>query len=183
MGETKRHQCVFLLRGIVRPRKTMSLRSVPEKISDFLLRCHGRSYCDTCIQERLGLKWRQQVQLVTATLAVTATFTREFSRCCSCYGVKQVIHAAQGTNSLSVAPGSWSIPPPAINPGAGQMMSTRKPHNRCSYSQAATKRTAALDRQQEKRKALGSRPDSISERVLAIIQKVLNSDPNSDKCD
>jgi hypothetical protein len=62
-------------------------------------------------------------------------------------------------------------------------MSTRKPHDECPHSQAATKRTAALDRQQEKRKALSSRPDSISERVLAIIEKVLNSDPNSDKCD
>jgi len=27
----------------------------------FWLSGKGRSYCDACIQERLGLKWRQQV--------------------------------------------------------------------------------------------------------------------------
>jgi len=49
----------------------MGCRSVPEKVSEFLIKCSGRKYCDACIQERLGFKWRQQVQLVTATLAVT----------------------------------------------------------------------------------------------------------------
>jgi hypothetical protein len=71
----------------------MSCRSVPEKINDFLARCAGRKYCDTCIQERLGLKWRQQVQLVTATLAVTRSFEREFGICCVCEQAKQVIYA------------------------------------------------------------------------------------------
>lgn len=50
----------------------------------------GRRYCDSCIQERLGLKWRQQVQLVTATLAVTHLFTRERSECSTCHEMKQV---------------------------------------------------------------------------------------------
>ncbi len=71
----------------------MSCRTVPEKVSDFLNRCKGRKYCDSCIQERLGLKWRQQVQLVTATLAVTPSFGREFGRCCTCNEMKQVIYA------------------------------------------------------------------------------------------
>jgi hypothetical protein len=71
----------------------MSCRSVPEKVSDFLVWCSGRKYCDTCIQERLGLKWRQQVQLVTATLAVTRSFAREFGPCCVCHQAKQVIYA------------------------------------------------------------------------------------------
>jgi hypothetical protein len=52
-------------------------------------------YCDTCIQERLGLKWRQQVQLITATLAVTSGFKRELNQCCSCNGLKQVTRAAK----------------------------------------------------------------------------------------
>jgi hypothetical protein len=65
-------------------------RSAPEKISDFLTQRQGRMYRDSCIQERLGWNWREQVQLVTATLAVTASFQREFNRCCTCDGVKHV---------------------------------------------------------------------------------------------
>jgi hypothetical protein len=66
------------------------MRSLPEKISAFLTRCPGRMYCDTCIQERLGLRWRQQVQLVTATLGVTNGYAREFNRCCVCQGERQI---------------------------------------------------------------------------------------------
>jgi hypothetical protein len=47
-------------------------------------------YCDTCIQERLGLRWRQQVQLVTATLAVTNGYARQLNRCCVCQIERQV---------------------------------------------------------------------------------------------
>ncbi len=82
-------------------------RSVPEKISDFLIRRQGGTYCDTCIQERLGLKWRQQVQLITATLAVTECFKRELGRCRTCDDVKQVIqavYAAQGTEARCASP-------------------------------------------------------------------------------
>ena len=71
----------------------MPVMTVPEKINDFLLQRQDRMYCDTCIQERLGLKWRQQVQLITATLAVTAGFCREFNKCCTCEEIKQVTHA------------------------------------------------------------------------------------------
>jgi hypothetical protein len=80
----------------------MNCRSVPEKVSDFLVRCSGRKYCDSCIQERLGLRWRQQVQLITATLAVTTSFERELGQCCICDEKKQVIYAhlidANGTS-------------------------------------------------------------------------------------
>jgi hypothetical protein len=72
----------------------MSYRLIPERIRDFLLQRPGRRYCDSCIQERLGLRWRQQVQLVTATLAVTQSFARERSICCTCNEEKQVIAAA-----------------------------------------------------------------------------------------
>ena len=72
----------------------MSLMTVPERISDFLTQRHERMYCDTCIQERLGLKWRQQVQLITATLAVTNGFEREFNKCCTCQETKRVTRAA-----------------------------------------------------------------------------------------
>ncbi|HEX3505551.1 MAG TPA: hypothetical protein VHU22_19380 [Xanthobacteraceae bacterium] len=68
--------------------------SLPEKISSFLTNRRGRRYCDTCIQERLGLKWRQQVQLVTATLAVTNGYVRELDRCCICQIDRQVTSAA-----------------------------------------------------------------------------------------
>lgn len=69
----------------------MSTRTVPKRIDDFLVERKGRSYCDACIQERLGLKWRQQVQLITATLAVTDGFERSLDRCCTCQDTKQVI--------------------------------------------------------------------------------------------
>jgi len=74
----------------------MALRTIPEKISEFLRQRPERMYCDTCIQERLGLKWRQQVQLITATLAVTETFKREYNTCCTCNAVKSVTHAVEG---------------------------------------------------------------------------------------
>ena len=72
----------------------MGSMTVPARISDFLIQRLERMYCDTCIQERLGLKWRQQVQLITATLAVTNGFEREFNRCCTCQETKQVTRAA-----------------------------------------------------------------------------------------
>jgi hypothetical protein len=71
-------------------------RLIPEKIRDFLLQRPGRRYCDSCIQERLGLRWRQQVQLVTATLGVTKSFVRDRTVCCTCNEVKYVIVAVQG---------------------------------------------------------------------------------------
>jgi hypothetical protein len=71
----------------------MSDRCIPEKIRDFLIQRPSRPYCDACIQERLGLKWRQQVQLVTATLAVTNLFRRERDECCTCHEEKYVISA------------------------------------------------------------------------------------------
>jgi hypothetical protein len=71
----------------------MSSRLIPERIRDFLLQRPGRRYCDSCIQERLGLRWRQQVQLVTATLAVTQSFARDRSICCTCLEEKHVIEA------------------------------------------------------------------------------------------
>jgi hypothetical protein len=80
----------------------MSCRTVPEKVSDFLVKCSGRKYCDSCIQERLGLKWRQQVQLITATLAVTPLFEREQGTCCTCNEVKQVTCAKGGAATVSI---------------------------------------------------------------------------------
>jgi hypothetical protein len=75
------------------PDVPMSCRTVPQKINDFVVRRQGRIFCDTCIQEGLGLKWRQQVQLITATLAVTEAFRRDLGCCCACNEVKQVIQA------------------------------------------------------------------------------------------
>src|SRR5688572_21457308 len=74
----------------------MSARTVPHRINDFLVERKGRSYCDACIQERLGLKWRQQVQLITATLAVTDGYDRGLDQCSTCQETKQVIQARVG---------------------------------------------------------------------------------------
>lgn len=77
----------------------MTDRFIPKKIADFLSERPGRRYCDSCIQERLGFRWRQQVQLVTATLAVTRSFTRERFECCTCNETKQVIFANRAFSS------------------------------------------------------------------------------------
>jgi hypothetical protein len=85
----------------------MSDRTVPERINEFLVRCAGRAYCDHCIQERLGLRWRQQVQLVTATLGVTSGYRRNNAACCTCGETKQVtafIASAKATLSLRSQP-------------------------------------------------------------------------------
>jgi hypothetical protein len=66
-------------------------RTVPERIAEFLVGREGNTFCDQCIQDELGLKWRQQVQLVTATLAVTRLFRRDSGECQSCHQFKQVI--------------------------------------------------------------------------------------------
>jgi hypothetical protein len=66
-------------------------RTVPERIAEFLVGHASAMYCDQCIQDQLGLKWRQQVQLVTATLAVTNLFRRDSGQCQTCNQFKQVI--------------------------------------------------------------------------------------------
>jgi hypothetical protein len=87
----------------------MGDRTVPERINEFLVRCAGRSYCDHCIQERLGLRWRQQVQLVTATLGVTSGYRRNMAACCTCSETKQVISFV-GTAVMSFASDTLSLP-------------------------------------------------------------------------
>jgi Domain of unknown function (DUF4118) len=66
-------------------------RTVPERIAEFLVGHERAMYCDQCIQDQLGLKWRQQVQLVTATLAVTNLFQRDSGQCQNCNQLKHVI--------------------------------------------------------------------------------------------
>jgi len=89
----------------------MSDRTVPERINEFLVRCAGRAYCDHCIQERLGLRWRQQVQLVTATLGVTSGYRRNNAACCTCGDTKQVtafVASTKATLSLPSQAKAWS---------------------------------------------------------------------------
>jgi hypothetical protein len=78
----------------------MSSMTIPKRINTFLIQRQERWYCDSCIQERLGLKWRQQVQLITATLAVTNGFAREVDSCCTC-GETKLVTRAQTTLRLS----------------------------------------------------------------------------------
>jgi hypothetical protein len=94
----------------------MGSMTVPARISDFLIQRLERMYCDTCIQERLGLKWRQQVQLITATLGVTIEFRRETDRCCTCEQTKQVTCAAYSRaradlSEVSIGPRRREIAP------------------------------------------------------------------------
>jgi Domain of unknown function (DUF4118) len=69
--------------------------TVPARVKDFIVQSAGAAFCDGCIQDRLGLKWRQQVQLITATLAVTHSFRREHGVCSACSERKQVIRAVR----------------------------------------------------------------------------------------
>jgi Domain of unknown function (DUF4118) len=68
-------------------------QTVPERVKDFLLTREGEMLCDSCIQENLGLKWRQQVQLITATLGVTRDYKRDLAKCCGCQEIKQATQA------------------------------------------------------------------------------------------
>src|SRR4051812_4125017 len=86
------------------PESVTMHRTVPRKVSEFLTQRQGRNYCDICIQERLGLKWRQQVQLITATLACTEAFSRDLGPCCICNESKQVISALKNTALQTQAP-------------------------------------------------------------------------------
>jgi hypothetical protein len=70
--------------------KKRDVHSVPQRIKDFLVQHQGRMHCDTCIQEQLGLRWRNQVQIITATLAQTGSFGRDVGECCTCRKVRQV---------------------------------------------------------------------------------------------
>ena len=83
----------------------MSSMTIPKRINRFLIQRHERWYCDSCVQERLGLKWRQQVQLITATLAVTNGFAREFDKCCTC-GEMKLVTRAQTTLRLPARTGN-----------------------------------------------------------------------------
>jgi K+-sensing histidine kinase KdpD len=84
-----------LARAVASRRQVLRLsgaaRTVPERIAEFLVGRKCTMYCDQCIQDQLGLKWRQQVQLVTATLAVTNLFRRDSGQCQTCHQLKQVI--------------------------------------------------------------------------------------------
>ncbi len=85
-------------------------RTVPEKIRDFLCDRTRGAYCDDCLQQRLGIKWRQQVQTITATLAVTGVFVREYGTCATCNEQKQVIHAVPLGAEGGAAPPNGASP-------------------------------------------------------------------------
>ena len=72
--------------------------SVPEKVARFLIVRPDQVYCDGCVQQSLNMKWRQQVQLVTATLAATGLFKRENAQCSVCNEVKQVTRVCSNSS-------------------------------------------------------------------------------------
>ena len=81
---------LHLLNDDVRLCASTNALSVPEKVTRFLIVRPDQLYCDSCVQQSLDMKWRQQVQLVTATLATTGLFKRENAQCSVCSEVKQV---------------------------------------------------------------------------------------------
>src|SRR5262245_21630822 len=100
----------------------VTTRSIAEKIRDFLCDRAGRAYCDDCVQERLGLKWRQQVQMITSTLAVTEWFVRTTDACSTCKQEKLVIRANQPALSRLERPRS-----PLLTPGTIALPLTDEP--------------------------------------------------------
>jgi hypothetical protein len=67
--------------------------SVPKAIFDYLRAGDVGAVCDDCIQATLNLRHRQQVQQVTATLALTKEFDRRKDWCFICNCEKQTISA------------------------------------------------------------------------------------------
>jgi hypothetical protein len=86
---------------------------LPRRISDFLVG-DGGMYCDACIQKRLGLRWRQRVQLVTATLAVTAYFKRGDGKCSACHQMMRVVQAVPRRAHKPARREPLSLPPPRL---------------------------------------------------------------------
>jgi hypothetical protein len=67
--------------------------TVPERVAHFVTDMSGCPYCDACIQERLQLARVQQVQQITASLAMTDKFSREDGECDGCGKTKKVTWA------------------------------------------------------------------------------------------
>jgi hypothetical protein len=57
--------------------------SVPERVVAFLRGGKPGAYCDDCIRDGLHLARRQEVAIVTLTLAQCAEFRREMGTCAS----------------------------------------------------------------------------------------------------
>jgi hypothetical protein len=58
--------------------------TVPEKIVGFLRKHRTQAVCDDCLFKELDLKQRQEVQPVTATLALCSGFSRLKGQCSVC---------------------------------------------------------------------------------------------------
>lgn len=67
----------------------MTKMKVPEMVVDLLRRYRGVAVCDDCIRDELGLKKRQEVQPVTATLGLCSGFTRQKGACPWCKSVRE----------------------------------------------------------------------------------------------
>jgi hypothetical protein len=67
--------------------------TVPQRVFQHLRKNRRVAFCDGCIAKKLGMPGPQQVQPITATLALTPGFTRETGTCQDCYKRKEVIQA------------------------------------------------------------------------------------------
>lgn len=66
--------------------------TVPEQIAQFLQKNKPLAYCDSCIQDALGLKRHQQVQQTTSGGAAAGGFVRVEGTCSSCGKDVKVTH-------------------------------------------------------------------------------------------
>jgi hypothetical protein len=58
--------------------------SIPQRIVDFLRQHQGSYFCDDCVAIDLKMKQRQEVQTVTATLALCSGYLRIDGHCSEC---------------------------------------------------------------------------------------------------
>lgn len=65
------------------------------RVSEFLKKHQGKSFCDACIAAQLGLHGRRAIWRASKILADTKGFHREKSACPDCHATRLVIRAVQ----------------------------------------------------------------------------------------
>jgi hypothetical protein len=69
--------------------------NITERVKSFLCERDNVPYCDDCIKHSLGLKWREQAQSVTGSVAGTESFIRSKGLCFDCGKDKLVIRSSK----------------------------------------------------------------------------------------
>ena len=73
----------------------VAVRSVKDakRVAVFLRRHTGERFCITCLQKKLRVKARSQVEDATRRLGLMQNFDRQYATCSVCGKVRKVIRA------------------------------------------------------------------------------------------